>query len=585
MQFCRDLLAVTVAPGCTAPAPVAPFGGLADCHTFDGGKVWTRAVGPELPSGGDAQVFALSLGPRDHDFRPVDSTELAARLLSGAALGQLAAPFAAAALTATEFVAATDHVGLRHLYAAQGEGWAAVSTSALELARLAGAPVDRPALAAFAATGFYLGEATPFQGVQKLPAGTRTGLAKGVLEISRYPVAAAEEPEPAGAVTAMADLLRGSVERCLDRHPDTVFELSGGFDSRLLFAAVPPERRAGLRTLTLATPGGADAAIAGALATRYGTRHQVIDLARLGALPPAAAYALVTAAARRHDTVGSPVALGVLDWVESQVEPGVRINGQGGEACRGSYHMGQRQHPRPDPALVDRLARWWFMTNEAVNPKALVPDFAERAQAQGIAAIRAAFAAYDTDWFTAIDHFFLNERVHRWVGINFSGACLDRTIVSIYLDPRFLAIAHAVPPSVRGGSGFAARVLERLDRDLALVPLATGVRPKHLPRRYVPRALAEYSVARYVRRGGEKLLQFARREAQTAAGTPALADLVVRHWREHPELVEPALRIGIVREEWLIGLLAGRHGADAATVGFLVNLAVAAEEQTPVSAG
>ena len=64
MQFCRDLLAVTVAPGCTAPAPVAPFGGLAGCHTFDGGKVWTRAVGPDLPSGGDAQVFALSLGPR-----------------------------------------------------------------------------------------------------------------------------------------------------------------------------------------------------------------------------------------------------------------------------------------------------------------------------------------------------------------------------------------------------------------------------------------------------------------------------------------------------------------------------------------
>jgi asparagine synthase (glutamine-hydrolysing) len=582
VHVCRDLLAVAAAPGCQAPQPVAPFAGRAGCRRFDGGEVWsTPADGETPPPTGEPLVFALSRGLRDHDFSPVGSAELVRRLLTGDGLERLAAPGAAAVLTGNEFTAATDHVGLRHLYGVQGAGWAAISTSALELARLSSAPLDRTALAAYAATGFHLGTATPFEGVRKLPAGSRWRLVKGALEISGYGATEVEAPPASDRVAAMSELLRGSVADCLDRHPDTVFELSGGFDSRLLFAAVPPSRRAGMRTLTLSAPGRADGVIAGALAARYRTRHQVIDLTRLGALPPEEAHELVAASARRHDTVGNPVALGVLDWVEAQVEPGVRVNGQGGEMCRGSYHMGQRQHPRPEEALVDRLARWWFTTNDATSAAALVPEFAAHAQVEGIAAIRAAFAGYRTDWLSAIDEFFLRERVHRWVGINFSGACLDRTIVSIYLDPRFLAIARSVPPTVRSGSGYAARVLERLDPELAHWRLATGVRPKHLPRRYVPRALAEYSVAKYVRRGTEKVVQFARRQAQTATGTPVLADLVIRHWRAHPELVEPVLGFGIVREEWLAGLLAGAHGADAATVGLVANLAVVAERLAP----
>ncbi|MFD0748033.1 asparagine synthase-related protein [Phytohabitans flavus] len=282
-------------------------------------------------------------------------------------------------------------------------------------------------------------------------------------------------------VEAMAALLRGNVERCLDEHPETVFELSGGFDSRLAFAALPAARRAGVRTLTLSAPGRADPVIAGELAAHFRTEHQVIDLTKLGDLTPEAAHELVDASAVRHDTVGNPVALGVLDWVESQVPPGVRITGQGGEMARGSYHMGQQQHDAPNTELVDRLARWWFVTNDATTADALVPDFAASARDDATAAIRRAFEGYHTDWLTAIDEFFLQERVHRWVGINFTGACLDRMIVGPYLDPRFLALARSVAPTSRSGSGYSARVLERLDPWLANARLATGVRPKHLP--------------------------------------------------------------------------------------------------------
>jgi asparagine synthase (glutamine-hydrolysing) len=574
VEFYRDLLAVS---GAQAPAGAVPFGGAAASATLPWGRLWLG--GGLNPGASDRdRVVALALGPRDHDFGTVDAATLRKWLHSGTELARLAAPFAGAAHDDAEFVLATDHSGLRHLYGIRGDGWAAVSTSAVELARLVGAPFDRNAMGTFAVTGFHLGETTPFRGVRKIRPGTVWHLSNGELTDAPYGDADHAEVPGGSRIEAMAGLLRGLVERCLDENPDTVFELSGGFDSRLLFAALPAARRAGVRTLTLSAPGRADAPIAGALAAEFRTDHQVIDLTGLAALGPEAAHDLVMSAARRHDILGNPVALGVLDWVESQVPPGVRITGQGGEMARGSYHMGQAQHPTANDELIDRLARWWFITNDATDAACLQPDFAESARADATAAIRAAFAEYDTDWLTAIDEFFLRERVHRWVGINFTGACLSRTIVAPYLDPRFLAIARAVPPTERSGSGFAARVLERLDPWLANARLATGVRPKHLPRKYVPRALAEYSVLKYAKRGAEKVYQFARGQAATAAGTPVLAGLVVDHWRAHPDLVQPVLRSGLIREDWLIGLLEGVHGTDAATVGFLANLVVAERE-------
>ena len=576
MEFNRNLLAVSGAPG-AGPSPTTPFGGNASVAHRPWGRLWLD--GP-LP--GERGVIGLALGPRDHDFRPVDAEILARWLRAGTPLAQMAAPFAAVAYDDHELIAATDHIGLRHLYGIQGDGWAAVSTSALELARLAGAPLDRHTVGTYAVTGFHLGEATPFRGVTKLPPASTWSLTGGTLTTISYAEAAEAVEAPGGdPIAAMANLLRGNVERCLDEHPDTVFELSGGFDSRLAFAALPAARRAGVHTLTLSAPGRADPVIAGELAAHFRTEHQVIDLTKLGDLTPEAAFELVDASAIRHDTVGNPIALGVLDWVESQVPPGVRITGQGGEMARGSYHMGQQQHDAPDTELVDRLARWWFLTNDATAADALEPDFAAAAKADATAAIRRAFSGYQTDWLTAIDEFFLQERVHRWVGINFTGACLDRTIVGPYLDPRFLALARSVPPTHRSGSGYAARVLERLDPWLANAHLATGVRPKHLPRKYVPKALAEYSVRKYAQRGMEKVYQFARGKAATAAGTPVLADLVIRHWREQPKLVEPVLRSGFVREDWLSGLLTGAHGTDAATVGFLTNLAAVERQLVP----
>ena len=589
MRTCADLLAVTVAPGQTGPVP--PGAGLFGSGThelhFPGGTVWTAFLGPEpaeiratgyrtAEERADRRpaAYALSLGIRDvRDGHPLGTAALAHRLRTGDELHLIAAPFAAVVVHGERVYAAADFLGLRHLYAVARPGWAAVSTSARLLARIAGADLDPTALGGYRITGFHLGLDTPFAGVTKLPAGARWQLAGGV--ISTLPgeppavawagepraVAPSNLPSPADA----ARLLGESINGCLDAHPRTVFELSGGLDSRLTLAALPVGRRAGVRALTLAAPGSADAAVARRIAARYRLDHQVVDLGRLADLTPADAYRLVHRAAVRHDATGNPVALGVLDWAEARVEPGVRINGQGGELARGFYFGEPRGPVTPDK--VDRFFRWWFTANDAVPGYCLAPEFARRSQAEVRDRLRAIFSRYHADWLSATDEFYLRERIHRWVGINYTGACLQRVIVSPFLDPRFVALARALPPEVKRSSGFAARVLEALDPELARLRLASGLRPVTFPRR-----LAEYTVRGVVLGVGRKLAQRVVPSNRPPAGAALLAQLVVRHWRANPQLLDATAKSGLVREEWLAGMLAGTQSAGVAAVGFLANL-------------
>jgi asparagine synthase (glutamine-hydrolysing) len=57
-----------------------------------------------------------------------------------------------------------------------------------------------------------------------------------------------------------------------------------------------------------------------------------------------------------------------------------------------------------------------------------------------------------------------------------------------------------------------------------------------------------------------------------AVGAPALASLVVEHWRENPELLEPAAATGLLNQDWLARVLAGTAEAEAASVDFILNL-------------
>ena len=388
-------LAVSYAPGGVAD-PAGPGG---EQRVRAAAAVLTGAP-PAVAVPGDLLAWVRAARPQDALSRPDGSLtawlvqppggatparELSALLanatpeppyLSSAAacaLGRFAAPFAlvSRAGRGRPLVALTDQLGVRQLYWHQGDGWAGLSTSSQALAWCAQARLDHDAIAVRAFLGFHLRSDTPFSGVAVVPGGTICALEGGLVRRAEY--AARELPEPAlpaslpDLARSTARLLRAQVTAGLEGNPGLSLQLSGGLDSRVELAAIPPAQRAGLRALTLHAPGGRDAPIARRLAAGCRLDHQVLNLDGLAGIPPAEAWRLVRDAAIRHDCSGDAAAQAALDWSDRHSWPGPRIHGVGGELCRGFYYLGQRQHAVAAPELVDRLAGW-RMGMEAVQP-------------------------------------------------------------------------------------------------------------------------------------------------------------------------------------------------------------------------
>ncbi len=574
--LCAQLLAVSVAPGRQGPlalgeslAPASAVSlpladGLAWAAAVDMSTAWPAA----RPPASAPVVLALSRGIRDQDGAPLDAAELARRLRTGLDLELIGPPFAAAVVGADVLVAA-DHLGLRHVYAVQGSGWAAIATSSMLLARLAEAELDPVALGAFRYTGQYHGLLTPFAGVTKLAPGCRWRLADGrVTSLANTP---ADDPDAmtTWSPPVSARLLRGLVEPFLDRYPEAVFELSGGMDSRMALAALPAAKRVGVRAFTLAEPDSADARVAAEIAAMNQLRHQVVDLSGLAGLDPAEAHRRVLDAAVRHDCSGNPVTLAAYEWAEEKVEPGVRITGQAGEMIRGLYFLEPRSR-HVTVAHADRFTRWWFTRNEAIPSGCLAPDFAALSRLALRDQIRAVFAGYEMEWRAARDQFLLRERVHRWAGITYTGACLSRIISSPFFDIRFLRMCWAIPPAVKVSSGYAARMLEVLDSDLARTPLTSGLRPTSFPR-----TLGLYRPGKVLSAISRKVVQQVRPVNRPPAGASVLAAKVVDHWRANPHLLAETAKSGFLREDWLAALPDGGQRVPAATVGLLANLQAA----------
>jgi asparagine synthase (glutamine-hydrolysing) len=524
------------------------------------------------PAGLMSRLAGL-LGKKQRDPSSIDPA--AAGILRG-----ITPPFAVASCVGQDqpVIAATDLMGCRHLYWHQGDGWAAVSTSALALACCAAAEPDAGAIAVRAMLGFHLGTSSPFAGIQKLgPAGLCV-LSHGRVHATQYANPWPEQAlpgrgaPPADLARRIACLLQSFAAWSVHEFPDAVIELSGGLDSRIQLAAIPPNRRTGLHGITLDAAGNNDGFIARRLASLTGLDHRVLSVAPLGDLTPARAWTLVRQSALRDDCSGNPVAHGVLDWAEERLGIQPRINGAGGETARGFYYPSQRQHPEASDRLTGRLARWRLMTNEAVDAGCLGADLAPWARSTAISEVQRILTGYQCDWLTSTDEFYTRERVVRWAGLRLSASSTERTVLSSMLHPDYVALARACPPSVKRNSRFMAMVLSGLDANLARIPLDSG---------YVPARLAAPTAADRARScsvTGKKLVHKVHQRlasaGQPGVGQCVLSSLVVAHWRSEPQLLSGLPATGLADASWLSRLLDGGCPADPATVGYLANLLV-----------
>jgi asparagine synthase (glutamine-hydrolysing) len=558
------------------------------------GWVAFAGTGPEDLLGVPGGAFTVRLSrlarTREADVSTADLAGMLGAALDGAALdgagiggvgGALAAllpPFAAAhrERPGGPVVVAGDWLGFRQLYWWRGAGVAAVGTSARALAALAGAGLDPAGLGAQAMIGWQVADATIFSGVRALPPATVATLERGSLVLRRYadpPARPQRAPALDDAVEEMAAVLVAWQTGYLAAHPDTVLQLTGGHDSRILLGAVPEKLRAGLRALTLGDAASRDVRIAAQLSNRYRLRHQVYRLEEQAWPSPAEAHELALASARALECLASPLALAPLLLAESHLEQGHRLSGLGGEVARGFYYTGQPAGAVTSPRLVDRLARWRLFSNEAVEAAALDRDFLAMARETTLATLRTLFAA--GDWLRATDEFYLYHRMHRWAGVHGTVAAVRRYSVNPMFDRRFIELALGVAPADKRDSLLLARLMTRLDRELAAIPLDSGLVPSRLA---TGSAVARVGSATLTaRKAVRKVRQRLTRGRRPQLGADHTAALVLAHWRAEPEACQPLRGLEVVNREWLDGLLAGAHTAQPTTVAFLVNLLAATQ--------
>lgn len=529
---------------------------------------WGR-LATASPIGSPVVVSGLARGPRA-DVPPGD-IDLADSRAGSHSLAELMPPFAAVHIAKDGARAVTDALGYRHIYHRTGERWSAVSTSTLALAHLGAGRLDRNALAVQAMLGWQLGNRTLFEGITKLRQYERVTLSRGTSMTDRYP--AEERPGRVRLDQAVAEastLLRDYVVDYLDDHPDAILQLTGGLDSRILLAAIPPDRRRGVRVLTLASgPGSEDARIAAHLAERYGMRHLVRGLTRLGDMDGAAAHDLVMAAARDLNGMADPVAHAALLTVESTFPQGNRISGLGGEVARGFYYVGPVVDYPVSRPLTRALTGWRMFANDSVSPAALNDEFGSWAKRFARSEIHRVLVDSGMAWPDATDRLYLYERMQRWAGVTDSAVCLGRATVNPMLDPRFIAIANSLAPTDKAHARFLARLVCRLDPDLADIPLEG----RQAPAAYAaPGTLQRLSNAvPMAHKARRKIVQRLRHDRRPPAGGHALTALVTQHWRRHPEVLDPVREAQVFDEQWLDALVAG-GAADPSTTALLATM-------------
>ena len=317
------------------------------------------------------------------------------------------------------------------MYWRQGRGWGAISTSAVALGRLGGSGPDPNALGVAALAGHPLESSTVVWGVRLLQAGEVCELREGRVHVSR--VAPRPTVDSDGWIDDLAtirrtgaEVVRSIVEDALRTTSTPVLELSGGLDSRVVLAAIPPERRRGLAGLHPRLSGKRGRARRGRDRTTQRPRSSLHRHDAARRLPAEEAEALVVSAGREADWSGNAVALAVLKWAESRVaDDRPRLSGQNGEFGRGFYYA---LLPRWTPnvaASVRALGRWRVFANDRVDDELLRPEARARGENEATAALRRLVPR--GPFLASTDELYLNMRMTRWLGPAYTIASRSRS--------------------------------------------------------------------------------------------------------------------------------------------------------------
>jgi hypothetical protein len=437
----------------------------------------------------------------------------------------------------TTFVV-TDLIGSRHAFYREFSWGVALASSSLLLASLETAALDPLGCEEFLRTGIVYEDRSFYRDVRKLAPASVYQVANGKLDApQRYWHIKQLMPEAlkgAQAVEAFSTSITGAARQVGQTFPRLISDLTGGYDSRVLTAAL---LTAGVpfETTVSGPPTAPDVVIAHGLASITGQPHHPVEV------NPKITFAQVQQALALTDGEADIVeyARNVMSIHRGTAQQyDISLNGSFGEVARGYWWELLLPHTGAcAPLDARKVAAARYVVDPGspqlfAAPVDLIRHFAEVIE-------RANVGLQDWPNTAQMDHAYLQLRMQRWQGRMATSTDQIRPCLSPLMFRPVLETMLQTEQRLRQRSLLVRHVLKRLQPKLAAYPLEHGypAEPFSLgnAHRFAP-LLTSYG--RKVWDKGWRVLGV----KHTASGVPQAAPARVQLWREEAvrELLQPA---------------------------------------------
>jgi hypothetical protein len=368
---------------------------------------------------------------------------------------------------------ATDRIGSLHVYWAQAGDSSVICTSSLVLAALVGAKLDSLACQEYLATGTVWENRSLFHGITKLEAASVFQVHDGRIisrdlywDISQFMY----DRSSSGDVVELATAIKGALSTIAARFPNPIFDLTGGFDSRVLAAAML-NLGLPLSTVVNGSTDDADTAIANRIAADFGMSHRHQELRFTPETWWEAAQESLLLCDGECDAFEYAR---ILDFQRRLMRDfDLSVNGSGGEVNKGYWwellipFVGKKDH-----FDAQRLARSRFVPDHTLNSAVAGGQDLVEHLTRMIQRTNVRLSGYPNT--AKMDNVYLMARMQRWQGRIASSTARLRPCVSPLLFRRPLEVTLSAPPKIRIRHRMTRRLLEYLHPDLAAIPLERG---------------------------------------------------------------------------------------------------------------
>jgi asparagine synthase (glutamine-hydrolysing) len=385
-----------------------------------------------------------------------------------------------------EIVVVTDPMGSRHCFVRDLGDCVAISTSSLLLARLAPAALDPIGTEEYLRLGVIYEDRTLFRDVKKIPPATIAQFSGGrPAGSSRYWRIADLEPAPneAKSVNEFCTALERAARRIVQKYPHPVCDLTAGYDSRVMAAAML-RTGAAFETTVSGPAQSPDVTISQRLAVITGRPHWHIEPI---AIDEESRWQAIERSVLLTDGEYDPVEYSRILRIHETLSArdfDASINGSYGEIARGYWWeaLGLRVGAR-EPLDARALARQRYAAGAGSALFGRPIDLVEHLAAIIADANRDLSNRSNT---LQMDHVYLQLRMQRWQGRIASSTDQVWPCLSFFLFRSVLESALRIDWRLRRGNGLIHRVLPMLSPALAAVPLDAGYPPVTLTLRTLP---------------------------------------------------------------------------------------------------